>query len=180
MRKLTAAIVILAVATVITVAVAQQTKRTETGTVTAELIEYDFANNDLTATGNVSVNIEGRHVAKLRSPMLSVDMNDKMNRILKLVAGGPVNFDVLTAPDVNGLRRKIVASCSSRATYDAGSEMVTMSGNAEADVSTLPEGNMEAAHFTGESITVNLRTSMLSVKQAEISVTTEVTVDEGE
>jgi len=41
-------------------------------------------------------------------------------------------------------------------------------------------GSAEAAHFTGESITVNLRTSMLSIKQADLTVTTEVNTDEGE
>ena len=166
----------LVAATVLaTVAAAQQqTRRTETGTVTADDIVYDFANNDFKATGNVSVQIEGRHNAKMRAPALSMDLSDSLNRILKLVASGPVHFEVLTAADSKGLRRKIIASCSQRATYDADSETVVLSGDALADVTTLPEGNVEAAHFTGESITVDLHNSTLSVKQAQITVTAEV------
>lgn len=162
------------------VAVAQQVKNTETGTISADLIEYDFANNDCEATGNVIVTIDGKHQAKLFAPAIFVDLNQDLNRILSLVAKGPIRFEALTAPDDNGLRRKIVASCGTRASYDAVTQTINMTGGAEADVSTLPTSNVEAAHFTGESITVNLRASTLSVKQAEATVTTEVSSGEGE
>ncbi len=173
-------VAIVAGASVLGVAVAQQVKRTETGTVTADLIEYDFGNNDFKATGNVVVNIVGQHQAKMFAPTLSMDLNQDLDRILSLVAAGPVKFEVLTAADSAGLRRKILASCGSRAAYDADSQTVSMTGGAKADVSTLSVGNAEAAHFTGESITVNLRTSMLSIKQADLSVTTEIPASEGE
>ncbi len=163
------------------VAVAQQqVKRTETGTIKADLIEYDFSNNDCTATGNVTVSIDGRHQAKMFAPVMFVDLNQDRNRILSLVATGPVRFEVLIAPDSDGLRRKILASCGTRAAYDATAQTILMSGGAKADMTTLPAGNAEAAHFTGDSITVNLRTSMLSIKQAEITVTTEIPASEGE
>ena len=162
------------------VAMAQQVKRTETGTITADLIEYDFSNNDCEATGNVTVGIDGKHQAKMFAPALFVDMNQALDRILSLVATGPVRFEVLTAPDSDGQRRKIVASCGTRAAFDAVAQTIVMSGGAKADVSTLPAGSAEAAHFTGESITVNLRTSTLSIKQADLTVTTEVNTGEGE
>lgn len=155
-------------------ALAQQTKQTETGTVTAAEFEWDFANNDFMATGNVVMNVEGRHKAQIRASQVSLDMNDTMNRILRAVANGPVHLDLLTAPDNKGLRRKIIATCGGRATYEGGTDIVTMTGGAEADVTTLPEGNVEAAHLKGDTITVNLRDSKMSVKQATISVTTEV------
>ena len=168
-------VMILVAATVLaTVVAAQQVRRTETGTVTADLIEYDFAHNDFKATGNVRVSIAGRHKAELTAPSLAMDLNDNLDRIIKLTATGPVTLNVLTAPDSEGLRRRIVASCSSRATYDAGSETIILTGNVKTDITTLPEGHAEAAHFTGQSVTVNLRNSTLSVKQAEVSVTTEV------
>ncbi len=173
-------IAIVAGVSALGVAMAQQVKRTETGAVTADLIEYDFANNDFKATGNVIVNIDGTHQGKMFAPALSMDLNQDLDRIVSLVATGPVKFEVLTAPDTNGLRRKIVASCGKRATYDANTQTIVMTGGAKADVSTLPAGNAEAAHFTGDSITVNLLTSTLSVKQAEITVTTEVETGEGE
>jgi lipopolysaccharide export system protein LptA len=134
------------------VAMAQQVKRTETGTITADLIEYDFSNNDCKATGNVTVSIDGRHQAKMFAPALFVDLNQDLDRILSLVAEGPVKFEVLTAPDSERQRRKIVASCGTRAAYDAAAQTIVMSGGAKADVSTLPTGNAEAAHFTGDSI----------------------------
>ena len=173
-------VAIVACVSALAVATAQQVKRTETGTVTAELIEYDFGNNDFKATGNVVVDIDGKHQAKMFAPTLSMDLNQDLDRILSLVATGPVRFEVLTAPDSDGLRRKILASCGSRAAYDAAAQTIVMSGGAKADVSTLPAGNAEAAHFTGDSITVNLRTSMLSIKQADLTVTTEVNTGEGE
>lgn len=173
-------VAIVAGASVLGVAVAQQVKRTETGTITADLIEYDFGNNDCKATGNVTVSIDGRHQAKMFAPTLFVDLNQDLDRILSLVAEGLVRFEVLTAADSAGLRRKILASCGTRAAYDADSQTVSMTGGAKADVSTLPTSNAEAAHFTGDSITVNLRSSTLSVKQAEVSVTTEVNTGEGE
>ncbi len=167
-------------AMLLAVAAAQQTRRTETGTVTAAEFEWDFANNKFLATGDVVVNIAGRHQAQLRAPQVSLDMNDTMNRIVRAVASGPVRLELLTAPDANGLRRKIIATCGGRATYEAGSDTVTMSGGAQADVTTLPEGKVEAAHLKGDSITVNLRDSKMSVKQATISVTTEINEGQGE
>ena len=174
MRKLKVTGIALLGMMLLGVAVAQQTRRTETGTVTAAEFEWDFANNDFMATGNVVMNIEGRHRAQMRAAQVSLDMNDTMNRILRAVANGPVHLDLLTAPDSKGLRRKIVATCGGRATYEGRTDIVTMTGGAEADVTTLPEGNAEAAHLKGDTITGNLRDSKLSVKQATISVTTEV------
>jgi len=180
MRTLTVVAVAVTVIMLLGAAVAQQVRQTETGTVSAAEFEWDFANNDFMATGNVVMNIEGRHTARLRAPAVSLDMNDTLNRILRAVATGPVHVDLLTAPDSKGLRRKIVATCGGRATYEGGTDIVTMTGGAEADVITLPEGNVEAAHLKGDSITVNLRDSKLSVKQAEVSVTTEIDTEKDE
>ena len=173
-------VAIVAGVSALAVATAQQVKRTETGTVTAELIEYDFGNNDCKAIGNATISIDGRHQAKMFAPTLFVDLNQDLNRVLSLVAEGPVKFEVLTAANSAGLRRKILASCGARAAYDAVAQTIVMSGGAKVDVSTLPVGSAEAAHFTGESITVNLRTSMLSIKQADLTVTTEIPASEGE
>ena len=131
-------------------------------------------------------NIDAQHLGpdpKMANIQADVEvriLGHKMNQILRAVASGPVHLDLLTAPDNNGLRRKIVATCGGRATYEGGTEVVTMTGGAEADVTTLPEGNVEAAHLEGDTITANLRASKLSIKQATISMTTEVETEEDE
>jgi len=173
MSKRTAVAVTLALIMLVGAAVAQQTRRTETGDITADVFEWDLANNDFKATGNVVINIEGRHKAQLRAPAVSLDWNDNMSRIMRAVATGPVHLDLLTAPDNKGLQRRIVATCGGRATYEGATEIVSLTGGAEADVTTLPEGNVEAAHLKGDSITANLRESKISVKQAAISYTGE-------
>ena len=156
----------------------QQVRRTETGTVSADLIEYDFGANAFTATGNTRVTILGTHNAELRAPELTMDLSDQLNQILSVDATGPVYLEVLTAPDDEGLRRRIIARASAGAAYRQSTQTVVLSGQAVADVTTLPEGNVEAAHFEGQSIVVDLAKSTLTAREATIEVTTEVDVPE--
>ncbi len=155
----------------------QQTKRIETGRVTADLIEYDFGKHAFTATGNTHVTIVGDHHAEVRAPALSMNVSEDMDQILVIEAQGPVNFEVVTAPDEDGTKRRIVASATRSATYRQAEQTVVLSGDACADVTTLPEGSADAAHFEGESIVVDLEGSTLSVRQATIEVTTEIEED---
>lgn len=174
-RKVGRALLIAAVAAlVVTAALGQQTRRTETGKVTADLIEYDFGRHAFTATGNTHVTIRGAHQSEIRAPSLSMNLSENMDQILLIEAQGPVNFEVITAPDDEGTKRRIVASASRSAVYRQADETVVLSGDARADVTSLPEDGAEAAHFRGDSIAVNLETSTLSVRRATIEVTTEV------
>ncbi len=173
-RVATAVMAVAVIAGALSVAAGQQVRRTETGTVTADLIEYDFGTNDFTATGNAHVTILGRHNAQIRAPKLTMDLSDQLDRILRLEAAGPVRFEVVTAPDDEGLRRQIEASATQSAVYVDETQTVTLTGDAVADVRTLPEGEVEAARFEGQSIVVNLAKSTLSVRQAKIEVTSEV------
>ncbi len=152
----------------------QQTRRTETGKVTADLIEYDFGRHAFTATGNTQVTIKGAHESEIRAPGLSMELSEDMDQILTIEAEGPVNFEVLTAPDENGTRRRVVARASNSAVYRQADETIALTGDARADVTTVPDRGVDAAHFAGESIVVNLRESTLSVRKATIEVTTEV------
>lgn len=173
-------LLVLAAILIVAVASAQQTRRTETGKVTADLIEYDFARHAFSARGNTHVSLDGRHQADIRAPSLSMNLSESMNQILRIEAAGPVRFEVLTAPDENGTRRRIKASASQSATYRHDAQTVVLSGNARADVTSEPPDGAEAAQFSGESITVNLETSMLSVRQATIEVTTEIDAGGGQ
>ena len=161
-------------------ATGQQTRTTETGKVTADLIEYDFGRHAFTATGNTHVTIDGRHQAEIRAPSLSMDLSQNMDQIRLIEARGPVRFEVLTAPDENGIRRRIDASANQSATYRQADETVVLAGNARANVTSVPADGADAAQFSGESIVVNLATSTLSVRQATIEVTTEVTPGGGQ
>ena len=71
-----------------------------------------------------------------------------------------------------------VSGASAGAAYRQSTQTVVLSGQAVADVTTLPEGNVEAAHFEGQSIVVDLAKSTLTAREATIEVTTEVDVPE--
>ncbi len=170
----TLTVLIAAGALMAAAALGQQVRRTETGTVSADEIEYDFANHVFTASGNTQVTILGKHNAQMRAPALSVEVNQQLTRILVMEARGPVSFDIVTAPDAEGTRRRIRVSASRSATYRDAEQTVSLLGDAKADITTLPEGSVEAAHLEGESVVIDLANSTLTLKQATVEVTTEV------
>ncbi len=160
---------------------AQQTRQTRTGKLVFDLLEWNFADNTIVVTGNpATMVIEGGHKAQLRAPRMEIDADERLEEIHGAVASGPVSLELLTAPDVNGRRRRITASCTQRATYSKADDTVVMIGNVVADIITLPEGEAEAAHLESETITVNLRTSTLTARPGSFEVTTEVDLNEGQ
>lgn len=161
-------------------ALAQQTRRTHTGKLTFDELQYDFANNAITMTGDpATVLIEGRHTAHLRAPRVAIDADETLEQILGATAQGPVKLELFTAPDVNGRRRRIEATCTERATYSQADSTVVMTGNVVGDVTTLPEGEAEAAHLEAEEVVVNLRTSVMKARPGSFTVTTEADVPAG-
>jgi len=160
--------------------IGQQVKRTATAELGFGELEWNWDTNVIEMTGNCWVNVKDRHTAKLEAPSMTVQINDEVNRVEKLVAAGPVKFEVLTVPNREGIRRKIVGSCTDKATYEEQQQLFQLQGNAVADVTTLPEGNVEAAHLAGQVITANLKTSKITVSRGEMKVTTELDTEKGE
>lgn len=154
---------------------AQQTRQTRTGTLRFGQLVWDFAKNTIVVTGSpATLDIEGAHEARLSSPRMEIDADQQLEEIDAATASGPVDLLLVTAPDSEGVRRRITAKCTERAVYSRQNDTVTMTGNVVADIVTLPEGQAEAAHLESESITVNLRTSTLTAQPGCFEVTTEI------
>lgn len=174
--------VAMLVAGVVVVALAQQTRQTRTGRLEWEELVWDFENNTFVITGKPGkpalLSVRGLTDAELWSPRINVDADAKLTEIRGAVASGPVQVNMLTAPDTNGVRRRIHATAQDKATYDQGSATVTMVGNVQVDIVTLPETGEEAAHIESEQITVDLRASTLKASAGSGQVTTEINGEE--
>lgn len=159
----------------LTVAIAQQTRETQTGKVVFDQLVWDFENNTIVITGAPArLEVRGVTEAELRAPRINVDADQNLTEICGAVATGPVTVNMLTAPDVNGKRRQINAVAQDKATYNQGDATVTMIGGVVADIVTLPETGEEAAHLESEQIIVDLRASTLTASPGSFKVTTEV------
>ena len=179
-RGLALACITIAALAVCTVVIGQQVKRTATAELRFGELEWNWDTNVIEMTGNCSVNVRDRHTAKVEAPSMTVRINKQLDIVEHLVAPGPVKFEVLTAPNREGIRRKIVGSCTDKATYEEEKQVFQLQGNAVADVTTLPEGSVEAAHLSGQAITANLKTSSITVSRGEMNVTTEIDTEKGE
>lgn len=170
-------IMLLALALVLltTVAYCQQVKRTRTATLTAKTMEYDWDSNVFDFAGSCKVTIANGVNALITAPTMTVKLSPKSDSVARLVAKGPVHFEVITQPDAKGLKRKIVASAQEQACYVEDTQTVTLTGGAQADLIPLDaKDQIEAVHFTGQTITANLKTSRLSVDQANLTVKSEM------
>lgn len=158
---------------VATMAFCQQVKRTRTGTVTAQTMELDWEKNVVIFSGNARLVVSGEYNADMTAPSMNVALNQKGDRIMSLVAKGPVTFTVITQPDATGLKRKIVASASDQATYSEDAQQIKLVGNAVADMMPVGGEATEAMHFTGQTIVANLKTNRLTVDNANLTVKTQ-------
>lgn len=154
-----------------TLAVCQQVKRTRNAVITSQTMEYDWDQNVVEFAGNTKLVIGGGYDATMTAPSMNVKLSAKGDRVASLVAKGPVDFTVVTKPDSNGQRRKITATATDEATYSEETQLLKLIGGATADMLPLnaPVGT-EAVHFTGDTITANLKTSRLSVDKANLTV----------
>jgi lipopolysaccharide export system protein LptA len=154
-----------------TLAVCQQVKRTRSATITAQAMEYDWDKNLIEFTGNTKLVIGGGYDGTMTAPSMNVRLNAKGDRVSSLVAKGPVNFRIVTAPDSNGQRRKIDASAKDEATYSEETQLLKLVGGATADMLPMnAAADVEAVHFAGQTISADLKTSRLKVSDANLTV----------
>jgi len=181
-RKLIVSVLVGFMLIATAVAVAQQVKKAQNAVVTAQTMEYDWAANTVDFSGGTKLVLTGNYDATMVAPTMAVKLSPKSDRVLSVVASGPVNFTITTKPDASGQRRKIVGSAKQQATYTDDTQIVKLIGGATADLlpvegegGAAAEGGLaraEAIHFTGETITANLKTSKLTVDDANLTVET--------
>lgn len=158
-----------------TVAFSQQVKRTRTAEIRADLLEFDWGANVFDFTGGCKLTIGAGYNATMTAPAMTAEIITSPATVKSLTAKGPVHFTIITAPDSQGRKRKIVATAKQQATYSEDTQVVKLVGEATADMTPLdaPE-DVEAVHFTGQTITANLKTSRLTVDNANLTVKTQI------
>ena len=157
-----------------TMAGSQKVKRYRNATITAQTMELDWDTNVAEFSRNCQLNISGDYSATMTAPNMVVRLTPEADKVVSVVAKGPVSFSIVTKPDAKGIRRRITASARQEATYSEDTQVIKLVGGAQADM--LPVGaaeGTEAVHFTGQTIAANLKTNRLTVDEANLTIKTE-------
>lgn len=150
----------------------QPNTKTQSAEITAESMTFNWATNEMVFSGGARAVISGANPTTLAAPRFTVKLSEKQDRVLSLVAAGPVHIEIVGRPDAEGVRAKITATAKERAEYAEVTQKIVLYGGAEADYVSLPEGpNSRRAHFTGEIMEADLNTSILTVTKAHLNVT---------
>ena len=152
-------------------AAAQQAKATRSAQVSADDLVIDLDTDAWEFTGNCKLTVSFGHKAEMTAPRMTVQFNEEMDQIVKLIAHGVVNFHVITKPNADGVRRDISASAQKQAVYSEPTQTVELTGGARADIATVG-GKGEAARITGDKITANLKTSKIFVANPNMKIET--------
>ena len=115
--------------------------------------------------------VTGPHQATMTASKMSAKLTSGGNRIEWLKTTGPTHLTVITKPDEEGQRLKIVATGSQGATYSELTQIVELTGGATADLISLPEGRGEA-HLAAEALDVNLKTKTITAAKGHLKVIT--------
>ena len=174
MKRHALTLILAALVLVSAAATAQQVKKARNATITSQSMELDWNSGEVEFVGNVKFVLTGDVNADMTAPRVSVKLTPKGDRVLSAVAHGPVQFTIVPQANAQGQRRKIVASAQDSATYSADTDLVKLVGGAVADMMPLEGATAaETMHFTGQSITANLKTNRLSVDSANVTVQTQ-------
>ncbi len=150
---------------------AQAGKSTRTADVLADDMVWRYQKNEFEFTGNCSLQIHSNSSATMTAPKMTMNLSADGRQVKLLRATGPLQTTIITAPDAQGVKRKIVAHCTQYATYGEENESIELVGNAVADLYTLPESpDAQSAHFTGEVIRVSLKAGEVSARKAKVHV----------
>ncbi len=168
MRKFAALVLAIVAAGAV---LGQARKQTRTAEVTAPEMVYRWDTNEFVFRGNCVLQVHDANRATMRAPAMKVKLGPKGATIDSLRAEGPVNILVITAPDKEGVKRKITARCSDHASYTEKTQEIQLVGDAVADVVSLPEGpESMRAHFTGDALIVSLKKSEVRAENARLRV----------
>ena len=172
-RRIVLLATIAALAVTGSMALGQQARRTQTAEIKAAELVYEWDKNEWEFTGDCKVTIAGGYDGQITAPRMSVKLSPKLDEIVHLIAHGPVKFYFLTQPNSEGIRYSINASAQSQALYREADQTIELSGGAQADlVAVGVEG--QTARFVGQKITANLKTSRLTVDDANVKIQTPI------
>lgn len=161
----------VAIVVVATACWGQAGKRTRTAEVSADDMVYKWDTNQFEFSGNCVLEVSGPNQATLVAPRMSLQLTADGRAIKLLRATGPLRTTVVTAPDSQGMKRRIVATATKYATYVEADQVVEMVGDAQADIITLPEKpDSPKAHFSGDVLRVSLKSGELSAKRVRVRV----------
>ncbi len=166
-----AGLVLVAILAMAGAGFAQTGTRTESADIKSESGSFNWATGEFTLSTNVVVTIVGANAASVTAPRMTGKLSKAGDQILSLVAYGPVRMEITTPPDEAGGRARITGTAKDRAEYSETTQKILLYGGAVADYVSLPEGpESRRAHFSGEVIEADLKTSVLTVTKAHITV----------
>jgi len=152
-------------------AYAQHVKQGSVATITSDELEIDYGTGVSEMTGNVTMTIRGDYTATMNASRVVLKGDIEKSRILSVEAHGPVNF-VIDTTSKDGKRSHITASCSREATFSEQTMIVTMVGNAHAEIigGEALAAQLESAKYDGESMTIDLNNRKINLKKATAEV----------
>jgi hypothetical protein len=165
------ALILALMALFVAVVCAQHIKQGSVAVIRSDELEVDWGTGLTEMTGNVRLDIKGDYTASMTASSVILKGDLEKSRVLSVEARGPVNFTVDTAP-ADGKRSHITASCSQVATFSEQTMVVTMVGNAHAEITGAEAmvSQIESAKYDGESMTIDLNQRKIKLKQATAEV----------
>ncbi len=146
---------------------------TRTATVAGDKMTLDLRTNDIEFTGQCKLTIAGPYQATITAARMTFKLSSGADSIEQLTTHGATNFSLITQPAEAEQQYKITADAAGGATYSEKAQQVVLSGGAQADIVSLPESpESQRAHFTGQTITADLQTSVIEVNKAHLRVQT--------
>jgi phage gp45-like len=172
MRRQRSVAIILALSLLLLAAAyAQHIKKGSVAVIRSDELVVDWGTGDTEMTGNVRVDIKGDYTATMTASRVLVKADLEKSQVLSFEAVGPVSFEIDTKP-VDGQRSHITAHCSRSATFSEQTMLVTMVGNAHAEITgaSAVASQLESAKYDGDSMTIDLENRKINLKQATAEV----------
>lgn len=133
-------------------------KQTSEANITADKFKANVSTGVWEFTGNCRVEIKGPDKGFMTAPRVLGTFDRAGSQVTEIKAFGPVNFDMTTRKDAEGVQRRIVARCTDQAVYAGAARTITLTGNPEAAVSTIPSPpDAKPATFTGRKLIITLK-----------------------
>lgn len=169
-------IILISVLAALAIAGLTQQRRTQTTQIDYGDVTFHWDTNVLEFVGTAEqpckLTVTGPHQATMTAPRMSCKLaSGGKQRIEWLKTTGKTHLTVVTKPDEEGRRLKIVATGSQGATYSELTQTIELAGGAQADLTYLPEGP-EEAHLAAEVLKVNLKAKTISASKGHLKVTT--------
>jgi len=164
-RTWTTPLLVLALFATTCVAFGAVEKKTQNVTIKAQKMVYNWKSDTLEFWGKCQAEVSGPDKAVMSAEKITGKFRDGGNKVGQIIAAGPVHFDITTSPDTDGLRRHITADCKGQAIYEGVKRTMTLTGGAEAFLTTVPTtARDKPATFAGETVVIDLKTFEISVE----------------